>query len=342
VTAAVPPAVGEHVERCLDAMRERDVDVLVLGREANARYVSGATRLWLAGTRPFNPGCVVVRETGAVHLLSVTDDLVPLPPERLYAMSWNPANILGALRAIPGVEHARRIGVDGMTPLFERLLHATLPDAEIVDGEALVASVRRRKSPADVRGIQAAVAVAEHALGEVLATLHAGMRERDLVAAFAEATTARGVTTPAFEAVVTVVGDDPAPSFPGDRRVADGDLVDASVGVIAWGWEGRLARTWPCGAPTAAQRDAYAACEVRRRDVASRIRPGVEVGELRASGALLTGVGTGDELLPDAVVVEPGFVMAVGVRADGVHVEDVVAVTDAGLDVLTTSPRAPV
>jgi hypothetical protein len=55
--------VAEGLERTLGEMGRRHVDVLVLGREANARFVSGATRLWLAGTRPFAPGCVVVRET---------------------------------------------------------------------------------------------------------------------------------------------------------------------------------------------------------------------------------------------------------------------------------------
>ena len=69
--------MAEGLTRALDEMARQDVDVLVLGREGNARFVSGATRLWLAGTRPFAPGCVVVRETGAVHLMSTTDFGVP-------------------------------------------------------------------------------------------------------------------------------------------------------------------------------------------------------------------------------------------------------------------------
>ena len=63
-----------HLERTLDAMADAGVDVLLLGREANARYVSGADRLSVAGSRAFAPGCVVVRDTAAVHLLTVTDD----------------------------------------------------------------------------------------------------------------------------------------------------------------------------------------------------------------------------------------------------------------------------
>ena len=80
-------------ERVLEEMARQNVDVLLLGREGNARYVSGAHRLFLAGERAFAPGCVVVRESAAVHLLSVTDFGIPqaVPHDNLYPISWNPA-----------------------------------------------------------------------------------------------------------------------------------------------------------------------------------------------------------------------------------------------------------
>src|SRR5437764_6761081 len=108
-------------ERVLDEMARQGVDVLLLGREGNARYVSGARRLFLAGERAFAPGCVVVRETGAVHLLSATDFGVPaeVPRDNLYAPSWNPATLVEHATGIPGVRRARTIGVDGLTPLFD-------------------------------------------------------------------------------------------------------------------------------------------------------------------------------------------------------------------------------
>ncbi len=52
-------------QRALAQMAAHDLDVLVLGRQANVRYVTGAPQLWVAGTRPFGPSCVLVRETGA-------------------------------------------------------------------------------------------------------------------------------------------------------------------------------------------------------------------------------------------------------------------------------------
>src|SRR5207245_3501358 len=104
-------------ERVLAAMAADGVDALVLGKEANARYVSGARRLWLAGARPFAPGCVLVRETAGVHLLAITDEGVPadVGVANLYPITWDPAKLLGALAAIPGLAAARRIGVAGLT-----------------------------------------------------------------------------------------------------------------------------------------------------------------------------------------------------------------------------------
>src|SRR5207237_9535464 len=142
------------------------LDALILGREANARYVSGAGRLWLAGARAFAPGCVLVAATGDVHLLSTSDDGVPsdVPLEHLYAITWNPANLMARLAAIPGLATARRVGVDGLGPLLEKLLGETFPTAELVDGQSVMAAARRQKLPAEVEVMGQAVRVATDAL----------------------------------------------------------------------------------------------------------------------------------------------------------------------------------
>src|SRR4051794_37267709 len=110
----------ERRARALAAMADASIDALILGREANARYVSGARRLPLAGARAFAPGCVLVAATGDVHLLNSSDDGIPadIPIEHLYAITWNPANLMARLAGIPGLTDARRVGVDGLTPLM--------------------------------------------------------------------------------------------------------------------------------------------------------------------------------------------------------------------------------
>lgn len=314
--------------RVVDAMHRESIDVLILGREANARYVSGADRLWLAGTRPFAPGCVLPAATGEVHLLSITDDGLPrdIPVDHLFPISWNPMTILANVTAIPGVASARRVGVDGMTPLFEQLLSGALPDADLVDAEALLRRVRRVKDDDEVAAIRAAVAAAEDALDAVAAALVPGVREIDCKARFEDAMTRAGLTAPAFEAVCCVAGDGPPRTFASDRTIADGDRVHVRGGVIRDGMEGIVVRTLVCGdGPVRAP---------GLQDALARCRPGVAVGDLRAEGISVEGTGVGHEELAADDRFEPGMTIAVEVLDDGVLDGAVALITDDGPQVL--------
>ena len=334
----------EHLDRVLEAMGERDVDLLLLGREGNARYVSGARRLWLGGTRAFAPGCAVVRETGAVHVLSVTDDGIPsdIPPERLYPISWNPMNLLHPVVGAPGVAGARRVGVDGITPLFEQLLTGMLPSAELVDGESLVRSVRRKKSVADVEAIRAAAAVADDAMVATIDALRPGVREIDLMGVFDERMTGHGVTTPAYDAVVSVAEEGAVGAWSTDRVIDDGDLVTISAGVLAHGWEASLARTWPCGEIGSADRASLQTWSEAWSELVDGCRVGARVGQLRSDGIDLHGVGASYEVLPDDDVLEPDMVVALELRRAGVLGGDTLLVTERGCEPLTHAPRAAV
>jgi len=285
-------------ERVVDEMTRHGVDVLLLGREGNARYVSGARRLFLAGERAFAPGCVVVRESGEVHLLSNTDFGVPraIPHRNLYPTSWNPATLIGRVTAIPGVKDGSRVGVDGLTPLFEGLLAASLPDATLVDGEALMRATRRIKTPDEVELIRAAAAVAAAMMTVALDAAGAGEADATVKALAMERMAAHGVTTAAFE----------------PRVHRDRDRVTVAVGVLRDGWEADLTRSTP-GAPN----EAIADC-----------RAGASVADLSGE---VNGVGLGYEVLAPEDVLEPGMVLSVGV--DGTR--DTVLVTDGPPEALT-------
>jgi Xaa-Pro aminopeptidase len=336
--------VAEGLERTLDEMARQGIDVLVLGREGNARFVSDATRLWLAGTRPFAPGCVVVRETGAVHLMSVTDAGVPaeIPPARLYPMSWNPLNIVETVAAIAGVPSARRIGVDGLTPLFEQLLAAVLPSARLADGESVMRAARRMKTPAEVEHIRAAISVAEDALGATVDALQPGVRESDLKGIFEERMCRLGTTTPAFEGAFCVVdGDGPVRRFVSDRAIAVGDLVAMSAGVLLAGWEGSLARTWPVGAPASERSERRVRWAAAWTHALEQCRAGVRVGDLRRTAGLsLHGVGLGTEALADDTALEPGMTVQVSLEVAGLLGGDVLLVGGGEAERLTAFPYA--
>jgi Xaa-Pro aminopeptidase len=234
-------------QRTFAAMEDHDLDVLVLGRVANIRYASGVPILWNAGTRPFGPGCVVVRATREVYLLSTWDEGVPeeIPHDHLYGITWNPMNLVELLKGIGARVGPARVGTDAMSPLFAQLLPMAFPEAEIVDGGPALGAARRAKTPEEVEAIRAATAIADQALAVTVAELRPGVGERALTAVFMDAMASLGVTTPATQDVVRITSTGSRRTPGVDRIVQAGDLVAFDAGVVAGGYTGEVGRTWP-------------------------------------------------------------------------------------------------
>src|SRR5262249_6775532 len=154
-------------------------------------------------TRVFSPGCVVVRASGAVHVLANTDAVMPagFPVDRLYGVTWNPEKLLASLSAIDGLRAARRVAVDGMTPAASALLARATPGAEIVDAGPIFAALWAMPEPAKTAGVARATETAEAALAAMVLSLGPGARPSTLRGIAAAALAGCGAPTPAFEAV---------------------------------------------------------------------------------------------------------------------------------------------
>ncbi len=188
-------------DRVLAQMAADDIDILVLGRQANVRYVTGAPQLWVAGTRPFGPICEVIRATGEIHLNSTWDEGIPdeIGHDHLYGLAWNPMTLIDVLKQLPGAATARRVGTDSLTPTFAQLLPMAFPNAELVDAEPALRAARRIKTDDEVAVLRGALGIAEQALEAARAELAPGISELSLTGALMEAMAAGGVTTPATQ-----------------------------------------------------------------------------------------------------------------------------------------------
>ena len=351
-------------QRALDQMATHDLDVLVLGRQANVRYVAGAPQLWVAGTRPFGPTCVLVRSTGAVHLLSTWDEGVPddIPHENLYGISWNPMNTISVLQRIEGAATARRVGTDALSPVFAQLLPTAFPNAELVDGELAMRAARRIKTDEEVAALRDAIGVAESGLAAAVAELQPGVREQTLAGVLLEALAAGGVSTPSNQDVAWVTSrDHPWRRVNGDGRVQAGDLVAFSAGVLAGGYTGEVGRTSPAGKADGAA-TLYRRWDTLWARLIAACRPGAEAGELLAAYPaagepappmpVARGLGMGfdppviskdlpataveERLQPGMVLAVTGYVWENGVGA--VFGREAVLITAEGSEVLTSSP----
>jgi Xaa-Pro aminopeptidase len=268
-------------ERVLAEMDRDGVDVLVVGREGNARYVSGAPRLWTAGSRAFGPGCVLVRSSGAVHLLSTWDEGVPedIPHEHLYGISFNATNFLRVLRGIDGAATPARVATDALTPSSAGLLAKAFPSAELVDGEPLLRRARSVKMPQEIAAVRTSVGVAERALDTTAAAVAPGVTERQLTAVFMEAMASAGVTTPASQDVAWITSPaEPWRRASRDTAVAAGDLVVLEGGVVVGGYVGEAGRTHEVGA--AAHASMFRRCDELLDRLLDACRPGAPASDL--------------------------------------------------------------
>jgi Xaa-Pro aminopeptidase len=354
-------------DRALAQMEANDLDVLVLGRQANVRYVTGAPQLWVAGTRPFAPICVLVRATGAIHLNSSWDEGIPeeIGHDHLYGLAWNPMTNIEVLKNIDGAASARRVGTDAMSPSFAQLLPMAFPNAELVDGETAMRTARRIKTGDEIRVLRGALGVAETGLAAALSALAPGITEQALTGVMLEAMAAGGVSTSATQDGAWITSREHSWSVGRrDGRIGDGDLVAFASGALADGYVGEVGRTLTVGDVKGAD-----ALYQRANDLSERLlaacRPGAAASDLfgayEAAGESLPpmpvahGLGLGFDPpvispdLPQTAAEErldPGMVLAVtsyvweaGVGA--VFRRDAVLIAEQGAEVLTTSPSVP-
>jgi Xaa-Pro dipeptidase len=355
-------------ERALAQMEKHDLDVLVLGRQANVRYVSGAPQLWVAGTRPFGPTCVFIRKTGAIHLLSTWDEGVPddIPHENLYGIAWNPMNTVSVLKGIDGAADAKRVGTDALSPGFAQLLPVAFPNAELVDGELAMRAARRIKTSEEVVSLREAIRVAEVGLAAAVAELRPGISEKTLAGVLLEAMAAGGVSTPSTQDAAWVTSrEHPWRRASDDGVVRAGDLVAFSAGVLDGGYTGEVGRTWPVGELNGAG-DLYRRWDALWDRLYEACQPGAPAIDLlaayQAAGEELPpmpiarglGLGfdppvvsqhlpataAGERLEPGMVLAVTGYVWQSGVGA--VFGREAVLITPDGPEVLTSSPSANV
>ena len=305
--------VAARRRRVLDAMSEREVDALVLGRQDNVGYSTGMARLWTSGTRPFGAGCVLVAETQRAHMLSSWDAGIPesVPFDDLYPLTWNPEIMGASMAAIKGLNTARRIGVDACSPGFIRAAARFAPNAQIVPCDDLMASVRTVKLAEEIELVRSACRVVWSGVEAVLDQPDASTPIANALVAMA----ALGTTIPSSEPVVR----------------SEGDTTVIDLGVIVDFYEGGVGGRFVDG-----RREHAPALVDVCRDGATHD----DLAESSTGPWLVRGLGMGyetpviDAQQGQGLTLMAGMVLSV---TDGDH-RDVVAVTDSQPDVLSAPP----
>jgi Xaa-Pro dipeptidase len=350
--------IDARVDRLREAAEAAGLDAVVATNPASIFYLTGFDPLALE--RLFAVA-VNVRDGGALVVPRLDEEAAAAAPSGLERVAYDAASdgfpelgeVLGG---------ARTIGVEEDHVPFARVLRLQQLGREARPAGALLAALRARKDPDELRAIRHACGVVTDVMERMFTIVRAGDVEQAVNARVAYELARAGATE---SHPLVLFGPNAANPHgtPGERELAPGDVICADISARIGGYWGDLCRCATVGPPSdwasrawqvvrAAQADAIAACRAgtAARDVDAAQRRVVEAaGEL---GSCLHGAGhaIGAEIHEPPFLVprtdaplEPGHVLTIepGLYATGVggiRLEDDVAVTDGEPELLSSLP----
>ncbi|MFQ5861063.1 MAG: M24 family metallopeptidase [Dehalococcoidia bacterium] len=368
----------ERMERAQAAVEQAGVELLCLFREENIRYLTSYRTLGMPYTS-FGIRGAVLLPRGA-QLVFYCFDWEEVERTCPWARDWLPHPFVSTI-GIGSVSGAKswledgqarlsrlgitpqRIGVDALTGAMKEALGLVFPQAELVDGQAILAQAQMVKTQDEVRCLENSGAITLAGLQAAREALRPGSRECEVQAAAYQAMTALGAewtwgpgTVCSFTA--------PFRGYTSDRLLQGGEPVIVEVGARYAGYYTVVARTWVAGQGTGrrfqelhtrAAQALGAAKEALRpgattRDVVEAARPwmtgdslghgiGISAVELPLLGTFPGGGSTAGEAVP----LQPGAVLYLAPyvgepEVGGVKLGDTVLVTEEGCETLTLYP----
>ena len=345
-----------------EALRARELDGLLVSAPASIRYLSGFTgslaylviSLEAAEILGDSRYWVQMEEEASGFRLvrsGLSADLLSLVPERAKALDLHKLGF-----------EAQHVTVAAHSALSKAVDSAIT----LQSTTGIVETLRMRKSPQELTLLRTAAGISSRAFDRVRTVVRPGMRERDVAFLLEQTFRELGAEGAAFETIVASGDRGALPhARAGDREIAVGDLIVFDFGARAAGYCADISRTVVVGTPSPEQERALETVRAAQAASIKAMRPGTtgrEVDEI-ARKAVVEVVGDADcfghglghgvglevherpILNPrDTTVLEPGMVITnePGLYRPGwggVRLEEMVAVTADGPEILSTASR---
>ena len=339
------------------------LDALLISHLPNIHYLCGFTG---------SAGLLLVEEAGSVFFTDVRYDTqaheqvkgakVVVPRKSLLAGfgEWFGKRRKRARGLAIGIE------AEHFTVAEKKRLSQALPSGiRLKDAPSFVERARLVKDADELNRIRAAVALGAKLFDRALEVLRAGVKETEVAGEMEFAARRGGADEMSFP---TIIASGVRSALPhgraSDRLIAAGGFVVCDFGVILEGYCSDQTRTvWVGSVPDEARR-AYEAVKESQQAAIEAVRPGVAVDAVDSAARKVlrkaglgryfthsTGHGVGLEIheAPRVAqgqkeILQPGMVITIepGVYFPGkwgIRIEDMVAVTDGGCEVLTPTSK---
>lgn len=333
-------------------MAEAGLDALLVTKVVNVRYLTGFTG---------SVGALLVTASDA--LLVVDDryaEQAPAEAPDVDLLVTRGDAWLGD-RVPPG-----RLGVESHDLAWDRVRAVDARvGATVVPAPLHVETIRQRKEPAELDLIRRACAITDQAFADLCGWLSPGLSERQVARRLHHTLTGLGAHDRAFEAIVASGPNSARPHHRAtDRTLVTGDLVKLDFGALVEGYHADMTRMVALSDPGPMLRGVFDLVRAAQEAGLAAVVDGVGAAAVDAAcREPITAAGHGNHfphgtghglgleiheapiLRAEAdatlrsrmvVTVEPGVYLP---GLGGVRIEDTVAVTGDGADVLTRTPK---
>ncbi|MFA9445255.1 M24 family metallopeptidase [Egicoccus sp. AB-alg6-2] len=363
--ASVDPAT-ERVVRAQQAMRDAGVDALLVGPSADLRYLVGYHALplerltLLVVPAEGEPSLVVPGLEAARAQDSGADRVAPLRP---WGETDDPIALVRELLRSTGADTGRLALQDRLWTSFTLALQDAMPTASWVPGSRIMRELRLRKTEAEIAALLDVGAAIDAVHAAVPDLLRPGRTEAEVGRDIGEL-----ILEDHDEINFVIVASGPNGASPhhetGDRVLATGDAVVVDIGGTRNGYCSDMTRDYVLGHAPDGYAELHAVLEAAQEASVQSVRPGVTAESIdEAARSVIRDAGYGEQFIHRtghgigveeheepwivggnrepitsgmAFSVEPGIYVP---GRYGARIEDIVVVTEDGVERVNHRPR---
>ncbi|MFC4852492.1 M24 family metallopeptidase [Actinophytocola glycyrrhizae] len=366
VSAINPTALSKRLDRAAAAAASAGVDALLMAPGSDLRYLLGA-----GGGSFERLTCLVVPAEGSPTLVVPKLEApgyakAPIGELGIDLATWvDGEDPYGLVASVLGKPAKVAVG-DVMVALHVLGLRAALPAVEQVLAGPIVRELRMRKDAEEIAALRAAGAAIDRVHARMGEFLRVGRTESAVGADIAAAVVEEGHAVAEF----VIVGSGPNGASPhhslSERVIEAGDVVVIDIGgPLPEGYCSDSTRTYVMGEPRDPDVPAtYAVLQEAQQTAVDAVRPGIRAADVDAAARDViaaagfgeffihrTGHGIGLDVHEHPYIVggndmllEPGMAFSVepGIYQPGrwgARIEDIVVVTEGGVEPLNTRPH---
>ena len=354
--------VSGRLSRLRASLAEQSIDALLITQPENRAYLSGFT--------------------GSAGVLFISAELAAIATDFRYYEQLSiespcfelvkvTSTFADALPELLARQPVKRLGFesDHVTVADAEEWMGAVPDAQWAPTKGLVMDMRAVKDADEIRTLSEAIRLTDEALASALAQVWPGMTERNLAWLIETYIRTHGAPV-SFDIIVAAGSNGARPhARASDARLPAGEPIVIDMGARLGGYCADLTRTICLGQPREIDRfwEIYNTVLRAQQAAEAAIRPGLTGKEVDAiAREVISEAGYGDQFghglghgvglavheMPrlsrlataslvagNVVTVEPGIYLS---GWGGVRIEDVVLVTENGVEVLTKAPKDPI